>query len=421
MISLSTLRTSLLAALVMAPLLQSMNPAVAALGSVLLYALVLAITGVSVLHVLLSGRVRVPHAFAWSTFWFVLLIAWSLARVEGSAGLGLTVKWLAILVFFSTLVAWPLSSRDLERLVWVGGVAAMIAVSLGIFGGAEKIGRVAWFVHPNFVGGLLVVYAFFVLLGLSSARKSKRLFSWVALAVLIVGLTYSASRASMLAVLVVIVVLTARYYVSSRKIFISATYITVVSLGLSFLLLPLVFGPQALPQLPDLNQLTSDEQSLQLFGKRAETGRLDIWAGLFEYIEQRPLAGWGAGVTPEDLTGVIPESLTGNSLSAHNGYLQIWLQLGVVGMILQTLLFVTLLLFLFRRRNRVARVALAVLLGLILREMFEVTLLQNNAPLTILIWLIIGIGIGTRNVAARFPHTAPTRKGRKAAVEVMTR
>jgi O-antigen ligase len=135
-----------------------------------------------------------------------------------------------------------------------------------------------------------------------------------------------------------------------------------------------------------------------------------MWAQLREYIEQRPLVGWGTGVTPEDLTG--------NSLSAHNGYIQLWLQLGIVGLVLQVMLLVALLVWLFKRGNHVSRVALAVLLGMMVHEMWEVTLIQNNTALTILTWLVIAIGVSAWDVADQIPYTVPVRRGRKATVEV---
>ncbi len=140
---------------------------------------------------------------------------------------------------------------------------------------------------------------------------------------------------------------------------------------------------------------------------------MKIWAETLEQIEHRPIAGWGAGVTLE--------TLTANPLSTHNGYLQIWLQLGVVGLILKIAFLVTLLLALFKRHNRVSRMALAVLLGLIVHDVFEVALLQNNTTLTLLMWLIIGIGISTRGGATQPSQVASARGGQKEVVKAMAR
>lgn len=84
---------------------------------------------------------------------------------------------------------------------------------------------------------------------------------------------------------------------------------------------------------------------LDLAGKSADlTGRLDIWAAVIGLAEQRPVFGWGwisfwaPWVEPfDDLVtrnGVI-------QLHAHNAWLDVWLQLGIVGLVVFGLLVVT--------------------------------------------------------------------------------
>jgi len=418
MVSIRDLRTFMLAALVMAPLLISTNPIAATLGLAMIYSLVVAVTGISAIYILLSDKVMAPRALGWSVFFFVSLITWSLARVGNTlpiseGGLELTLSWAGLFAFFCAVVIWPLSPREVNRLVWTGGSATLLAVSLSIFGGVEGVNRVSWFVYPNYIGALLVLYSFFVLLGLGSTTKLTQLSSGIALIVLLVGLWWSSSRASMLAMLIVMVVLTLGYFYRKRSALLWSGYIAVVMLGLSFIALPMVLPPQALARLGfegSLSPQTLDTYSLQFTGKSIYTGRAEMWVGLREYIEQRPLVGWGTGVTPEDLTG--------SSLSAHNGYIQLWLQLGIDGLVLQIMLLIALLVWLFKRHNHVSRVALAVLSGMIVHEIFEVTLIQNNTSLTILTWLVIGMGVSAQDVADQTVRTVPVRRGREATVGV---
>ena len=60
------------------------------------------------------------------------------------------------------------------------------------------------------------------------------------------------------------------------------------------------------------------------------TGRTEIWAGLLPFVEKRPILGSGYGVlwTPE-----VVEASTGAG-EAHSGYLEVILQLGLVGLFL---------------------------------------------------------------------------------------
>ena len=84
------------------------------------------------------------------------------------------------------------------------------------------------------------------------------------------------------------------------------------------------------------------KQVFEFLGKSPDmTHRLDIWKSVAELIELRPLEGWGftgvwvPGVSPyEGLVIINGESY----YQAHNAYLDVWLQLGAVGLILFVIL-----------------------------------------------------------------------------------
>ena len=79
-------------------------------------------------------------------------------------------------------------------------------------------------------------------------------------------------------------------------------------------------------------------QLLGLLGKSPDlTGRLDIWATVWRLIEQRPVFGWGfsspwAPWEPLFTDLVIRRGV--RQLQAHNAWLDVWFQLGVVGLVL---------------------------------------------------------------------------------------
>jgi O-antigen ligase len=79
-------------------------------------------------------------------------------------------------------------------------------------------------------------------------------------------------------------------------------------------------------------------QLFVIIGKSPDmTGRLDIWKAVLGLIGQRPLQGWGwisywmPGVKPYEGL-IVRDNVT--YYQAHNSYLDVWLQLGVVGFIL---------------------------------------------------------------------------------------
>lgn len=91
--------------------------------------------------------------------------------------------------------------------------------------------------------------------------------------------------------------------------------------------------------------LTFRAQLLDLLGRSDDlTGRLDIWAAVLRLIEQRPVLGWGwvsywaPWVEPFDDLVVI-NGVT--YLQAHNAWLDVLMQLGVVGLVVFSILIVT--------------------------------------------------------------------------------
>ena len=65
------------------------------------------------------------------------------------------------------------------------------------------------------------------------------------------------------------------------------------------------------------------------------TGRTDIWIALIDYIEQRPLLGYGYGAfwSPDSDPGNwVREALQWDAPTAHNGWMEVTLALGLVGL-----------------------------------------------------------------------------------------
>jgi O-antigen ligase len=78
--------------------------------------------------------------------------------------------------------------------------------------------------------------------------------------------------------------------------------------------------------------------AFSLLGRTQDlTGRLDIWAEVVSLAERRPWFGWG--YSSPWLPGAVPfdEPIVRNGveqLQAHNAWLDVWLQLGLVGVAL---------------------------------------------------------------------------------------
>lgn len=96
------------------------------------------------------------------------------------------------------------------------------------------------------------------------------------------------------------------------------------------------------------------DQLFTWIGKSPDmTGRSDIWKAVLGLIGQRPIQGWGwisywmPGVKPYEGL-IVRDNVT--YYQAHNSYLDVWLQLGILGFAL----FVAMLVFLFIKLWRMA-------------------------------------------------------------------
>lgn len=126
--------------------------------------------------------------------------------------------------------------------------------------------------------------------------------------------------------------------------------------------------------------------SMEYTGKNLLSGRNVIWDKLTELIMLKPYFGYGAGVNPQNFIN--------SDLSAHNLYIQISLQIGLIGLSFLLLFFF----FIWRafwnnRYDPKVILSSCYFIGILIYQLFEVTLTQNNFGLGLLQWIIIGLGL----------------------------
>lgn len=136
----------------------------------------------------------------------------------------------------------------------------------------------------------------------------------------------------------------------------------------------------SIPSFAKINQYV-----FQLTGKDILSGRDRIWPKLFAAIEKKPLFGYGTGTTPANVMKT--------ELSAHDLYLQTTLQSGIVGMLLLVIVF-----FIIWHRyrigeSRITRISAAFFVGIIVHQIFEVSLTQNNFSYGMMQWFVILLGM----------------------------
>ncbi len=141
--------------------------------------------------------------------------------------------------------------------------------------------------------------------------------------------------------------------------------------------------------------------------------RLEIWLHVSELIHDRPLFGWGGGVSTslvapvEDLTF----SLNRNNIASHSTFVEVLFRLGYVGLFLFAILLSAIWNGFGPARDRLEVQAVAsFMLGILLLSTTSTILLFSVTPLRALMcWAIFGFGVGI-GLRCKQETTAPSDK-----------
>jgi len=129
-----------------------------------------------------------------------------------------------------------------------------------------------------------------------------------------------------------------------------------------------------------------NEYTRQYTGGNLLSGREDFWLPLISAILERPILGHGSGLSIGEVTQA--------NLSAHNFYLQTAIQVGFAGLLAFFSLIAAAWRLLWHGRSSFAvRLSGAFLIGILIHQMFEVSLTQNNLSIGTLQWLVISVGV----------------------------
>ena len=126
--------------------------------------------------------------------------------------------------------------------------------------------------------------------------------------------------------------------------------------------------------------------SRSIFNKNIDSGRPDLW-----YMSIKSLQSWqyiiGSG------TGKLPEITRYVNSSFHNTYIQIFIQHGILGLVLLIMLFRKIWMIIIKNSlNIIMYFLISVFIAIIIYNCFETTLLQNKTLLGITQWFALGIG-----------------------------
>ncbi|MET4639063.1 O-antigen ligase family protein [Mycetocola sp. 2940] len=301
-------------------------------------------------------RRRTPKALLAFTAFALLSVAWSaypgaslftltgmLLCVVAGVFLALCFDWAEVVRLLANAIKWVLALSILFEL-WVSVVVRDRVLPLWVDFGSEPPLLAYWSRNLLFDGGkiqgilgnsnLLGILALFgvILFAAQWAAGTVRRVSAIVWLVLAVGMfLLTRSSTMIIAAVVVAVVLAGALLVRNAP---SPSRRTPVYLGGLVLLLAAAAAVSLL-----------NRQLLALLGKSEDlTGRLDIWQTVIETAGERPWVGWGYSspwvpwVEPfQDL--VVRRGFL--QLHAHNAWLDVWFQLGIVGLVLFTAVLVS--------------------------------------------------------------------------------
>ena len=120
------------------------------------------------------------------------------------------------------------------------------------------------------------------------------------------------------------------------------------------------------------------------FGLSTDSPRALFWPIVLELILAKPYFGYGAGTILRDVSEI--------TFSTHSQFLQIALQTGLAGVAAFVLLLAALWTLLHRQEDGLLRAfGLAVMMSVVITNIFGITLLQNAVSIGVLQWTILGL------------------------------
>jgi exopolysaccharide production protein ExoQ len=270
-----------------------------------------------------------------------LILLWVWCSVLWSVAPDVSMRRALSLTVFSLLACYLVVRHDLDwilrRLAWLYLVLLLISllfilllpslsymdngvIALGAAHGPDANGVRGIFTHKNGMGKFLVELAIL----LPPVIRKRLIHPVLGLAGLLIGLALLVPVNSATAIILVSLVLAIQAAIGLWRLSAPfAAMVTAFGVATVCLLIP--------PVLINLGVI------LELLGRDTTlTGRTDIWLHVWQWIQQRPLVGYGyaAFFEAEETSSYVAAVWNWGVSSAHNGYLELLLTIGVVGLAL---------------------------------------------------------------------------------------
>jgi O-antigen ligase len=309
----------------------------------------------------------------------ILLVAWAMVSTLWSDDPGFTARRSLVLIAstcFGVYLATRFTMREILRLVCVVGVIAALASLMivwrkpefGISSGATDGAWQGIFGQKNTLGRFMALEL--LALGIGAIAEKKWRWLYIAGGILCLPLAILARDATALLALPVLAVLCPLFHLARKRSLVRmVAIISAVSAAAAGFLLVAIIEPSKL---------------LLLIGKDSTlSGRTDIWTMVWQKFLQQPWLGYGYSAFWMGKDGkesaAIWQALKWSVPHSHNGYLDVLVEVGIVGLVL----FLVGCVVFFRQALRCARASNTVL-GLFPLLYLSFTLLTNCSEGTII-------------------------------------
>jgi O-antigen ligase len=289
----------------------------------------------------LAGRVLLLAARCWL---LLLILAWWTASYFWASHPDLVLRRaFAFGLVYLTLLVIAAAARSSRDLLWPLVIMFAVVTTLNVM---------AWQVIPA---------ASWSEIGETGIFDNKNSAGTVAMLALIVlgGGLFAARRVTVRLTLLLCVLMAAAFLVATRsKTSIGLAGVIIIAGPVLYLLIPAatpirfvallasVVGGLALIVGLAAAGIGESDVRLMLFGDLTFTGRTEIWSHIVKEIARRPWLGhgfgsfWDTGALVNPILSAPPDAWFMNAQlinTAHNGYLDVWLQNGLIGLALAVL------------------------------------------------------------------------------------
>ena len=243
--------------------------------------------------------------------------------------------------------------------------------------------------NPNGLGIVTLIMLFFQIISIRFLNNIGKIIFLGFILLNLIIMYSTTSRTVWISLIVILISFVV--YKHFNRVF---SYLFIITLPATFLFVFLYIKLQDTTVGNKLNDL-----SLEIFSKNFFSGRSDLWYEIWNGTLSSLWLGHGVGTRPRDIADV--------TLTAHNQYLQIIIDTGLIGLAAFSILlfFIWKILLSKLTENPIAKWSACFFIGILVYQSLEVSLFLNNPSYSHFQWLIISIGIGFVDKTSNFVKT----------------